>query len=288
MTLNAKTINNVEIYLRQKKYIISKEKTPKWFSYSPNIIAKKDNDTLGIYIREGNSMPEVLIQRISSSSSIKRKVKFEIIFLKKPNSTTIQLLNLYGLGIGYIVKAKVKEIQTIKPVLTKKISKNKGPQHKKMPTTEIFISSHQDIEERQEAKKLIEEFFPTHKIPFSPVLVEDDFSFTFSETKKCIDHNLNISELFLGILAEQYRPWVSKEIKKIFKMRNPNEIIIFIKSNKKTKTNWKNLTSWIIKQKNVKYFEYVDTTEFKRKLNHCLMLKAKKIHQELKIPFMLH
>ena len=94
------------------------------------------------------------------------------------------------------------------------------------------------------------------------------------------------SELFIGILAEEYSSDVNYEVRKAFNCFDTTDIFIFVKALKSRPKLLFRLIEWIKRQETVKYLEYTDTKDFKVKLMGTLMWKVRKIHKKLKIPFL--
>jgi len=280
-------ILNLKKILKVQKYKIV-EKTPKELFLKPDVLIKKNKGFEALLVRQSDSIPEVLVQRIASTKLTKNKLKIYIVFCQKPKLSLIEMVSLYGIGVKYFLKNTLviikqsKDFSTLKQKVLKKGMKKK----KKIPQQNIFISSHQIIEERKIAEEIIKDLRDSNTWPIFPIKVEDDPRYDIKKTKNCIDRNMEDSELFLGILAEEYRPDVNYEIKKAFKIFLTKDIFIFVKSLKKRPQRLTKLIEWIKEQKNIKYLEYIDVRDFKIKLMRVLILKIKQIHKELKIPFL--
>ena len=265
------------------------KKIPARFRYAPDVLATKDGSTFAFFIRQSDSIPEVLIQRIASMRNPKKKLNFFVVFSKEPRKQSVKLLNLYGMGIKIVRNGKMKNAQRkVFEVKKKIISKEqKRERAKKMPLTEIFVSSHQEIEERNKSEDITEELYACWKFPFKAIFVEKDTRYSINQTDECIEDNLKNSELFLGILADEYRPVVDKkEIRRAFQLFDLHQIMIFVKANRNCKKNWSALIKWIKDKETVKYVEYNDLTDFEIKLKRWLMERAQEIHNRLEIPFM--
>lgn len=259
---------------------------PREFTWKPDILLRKREDYIACLIRINESIPELLIQRIASMK-IKNNLNILIIFSKKPKISTIKNISLYGIGIATI---KRKELIIISK--SKNFSKNREKQKqriihkaKKMSRIDIFVSSHQIIPERKCVKDVIDEIRTFSKTPIFPVLVEEDSRYTFSKTKKCIDKNMNDTEMFIGILAEDFREKVNYEIRRSFLCYDLKNILIFIKECKKCQDSIK-LIDWIEKQNSVKYLEYTNLKDLEMKAKRSLLIKLKNLHDKKNIPFL--
>lgn len=283
MLEETKVVNQVTQILKKQSYEII-NKVPPSFTLRPEIYVKKGKRSIAFYYRQSNSIPEALVQRISSITRTKKNVECRIIFYRKPSNTTLRLLSTYGINAHLFKKNGLGNllISSTKPTL-KKVQKKK----KRMPTIHIFISSHQSIEERNYSKEIIEDLSKSEKWPLFPICIEYDHRYNIKQTNRCESDNMEDSDWFIAILAEEYRKEVNKEVrralKNLFKIDN---IFIFVKSNKETKKSWKCLISYIEKNTNVKYLPYVDNREFKSVFLGKIMHHVKKLHKKLQIPFM--
>jgi len=288
MDTNDDALSRIKRILKSQNYKIILEDLPKEFSWEPDILAKKNGELLALLIRKSNAIPEALIQRIAATKSSKNKLRTYLIVCQKPKASLIRIANLYGIGIKYLFKdtfsiiKQSKNFSTLKERVLKKETKKK----KKMSRKDIFISSHQVIREREVAEELIDKLRDSNRWPIFAIKVEDDLRYDIKKTKKCIDANMENSELFLGILADEYRKKVNYEIRRSFKIFLVKNVFIFIKSLKIRPKKLTKLIEWIKKQKKAKYLEYVDVRDFEIKLMRTLVVKIKQIHKEQNIPFL--
>ena len=87
------------------------------------------------------------------------------------------------------------------------------------------------------------------------MLVEDDprWNGSKSEIMKAIHDNLNKSDWFIAILAEEFRPIVAKEIKFAFsKYFQIDDLIIYVKTDKQTAKSWNRIKKWM-QDKQIKF-----------------------------------
>jgi hypothetical protein len=95
------------------------------------------------------------------------------------------------------------------------------------------------------------------------------------------------SDLFIGILAEEYRANVNFEIKRAFnECFKVEDIFIFIKNCKRRSKEINRLILWIKKQNKVKYLEYTDIRDLRTKVMRCIMIRLQKIYKKKGIPFL--
>ncbi|MBI2655204.1 hypothetical protein HYX06_02155 [Candidatus Woesearchaeota archaeon] len=248
------------------------------FSWRPDILASKGGKLYAFIIRQTDFLPEPLVQRIASMRTSKLNVS--IIFCKKPNKTSSLMLKMYGIGIGTLLRGNlIPSRDKIKPkkILIKKTKKDKI----KPPKTDVFVSSHQVIQERQITKEIIKELNSTYFFPIYAILVEEDPRYKIAHTKECIQQNLKECNQFLCILSDEYRNEVEKELNASFEEYGIDDIKIFIRSSKKCKTNWAHIIREREIKKDIKYMEYSDLDDFRIKLRRSLVVKMTSICRKL-------
>src|SRR3989344_42999 len=232
-------------------YKINRSLVPDYFTWQPDVLAEKNNESIAFLIKLTESIPETLVQRISRMKRGKLNLKSIILFSKKPSSKTIKLIEFYGLEAKVIEKNRLKNVTSVK---TKEkpevlIKPPKSKRKLKPSRVDIFISSHQIINERKIAKEEIDTIRSAHRFPIFPILVEEDPRYNIKKKRECIDRNMNDSELFLAVIAEEYRPDVDYEIKKSFNCFEPKEeVYIFVKIIENRSKQLTNLIKWIKKQ----------------------------------------
>lgn len=280
-------IGKVENIIKKQRYKIV-AKLPKGFTWKPDILAQKGSDLIAFLIRGSDTVPEVLIQRIASTKLLKNKLGIYIVFPRKPKKNTIKTICLYGIGIKFINKHSLDTLNKSKDFSSKAVGlKQKNRKTAKMPRTDIFVSSHQTIDEREAAKFVVDDIRSSHRFPVFVTFVEEDSRYAIPETKKCIIRNMDDSEWFIGILAEEFRPIVKYEIQKALKdYFRSSDIFMFVKNIKDRQKPLNKLIEWIETQNTIKYHPYTDVRDFKQKLRHILMLRISKVHKKLGIPFM--
>jgi hypothetical protein len=281
--------NKIENILKRQGYNFVKEDFPKELTWEPDLLTRRKGELFAFLIRKANDIPEVFVQRIAETKLTKNKIHIGIIFCKKPKLNSIKLISLYGIGAFYLSGNTLIEISRSKLRLSRKtgISKPRKEKIKKMPHTDIFVSSHQVIAERGNAKKIIDKLRNDYQFPIFAILIEEDSRYPINKTKKCIHENMARAEMFVGIIAEQYRPIVSYEIKRAFNAAfKSRDILIFVKTLKLRSVLLDGLIKWIEQRNTVKYLEYTDERDFNSKLEKALMIKIRNIHKRLNIPFM--
>lgn len=268
--------------IKKQKYVII-EDIPQSLSLRPEVYSKKGKNKILFYIRKSNSIPEALVQRISLSKT-GGNIDCRVVFCKKPNKTMLFLLSLYGVNAHYFIKNKLSNLLIVSP---KKAIK-KELKNKKIPTIHIFISSHQIIDERKIVKQLIEDLARGNRWPLFPICVEDNYDSNIKQTRKVIITEMDKSEWFIGILADEFRKDVNFEIRRAFSDKCPikeKNIIIFLKLTKVSKKVWEKLINFIEKRQTVRYHEYSDIRDLSAKVLGKLQYKIKEEHKKRKIDF---
>ena len=270
--------------IKKQKYVII-EDIPQSLSLRPEVYSKKGKNKILFYIRKSNSIPEAIVQRISLSKKGNKNIECRVVFCKKPNKTTLFLLSLYGVNAHFFIKNKLSNLLVVPPKQVKKIEPKK--EKKRFPSTHIFIGSQQKIEERNITKQYLEDLSKSEKWPLFPICIEYDPRYGVKQTNQCEIDNMDDSDWFIGILAEEYSKEVNKEIRRAvkdkFKVKNT---IILVKSNKECRESWKSLISHLEDNTDVKYTPYVDIREFRPVLMRRVMHRVKEIHKQKRIPFM--
>jgi len=271
-----------EILISQGYSIVPKH--PSWFTIRPELYLEKNKEKTAIFIRQSDSIPEMFIQRISLMIRRTAETKCTIVFCKCPNKTTLRQISLYGIDVKLFSKNHLRDLSTREK--TNVSTPTTSQKVRRLEQIKIFISSHQEIEERTESKELIEEIATAHRWPLFPICIEEDHRYTIKQTDRCERDNLNDSDWFIGILAESFRTEVNKEVRRAYTQFDPDNIFMLVKNNKKTKENWAKLISYMDGFKDIKYLPYNDVGHLKAHILGKITYKMKKIHQEKGIPFM--
>jgi hypothetical protein len=258
----------------------------KGFAWKPDILVTRNSESIAFLIRQTDSFPESLIERLTSTKTRKRKLFINVLFLTRPSSPIKKKLALHGLGAQQLDENKIIEFTKSKNFSSVKEPAKVIIPHEKMMKTEIFISSQQKICERKLTHDVIEDIRNRDKFPVYPFQVEDDprFGGSTAQTKKCIDEGLDYCEWFVAILSEEWRHWVEYEIKQAVKIYfKDKDITIYVRTTKKTDKAWKLILTWI-KKRNLKYLPYSDTADLKNKLSRRILAKIERVHRNLGIP----
>lgn len=139
-----------------------------------------------------------------------------------------------------------------------------------------FLSSKQNLQERDLFKSLAREYRDTYKFPIYAVTVEDDQNCTdMRDLWNYIKKRISDCDFFFGILIDDHRDMVEKEIRHAFTLFNSSKITLYVKNSPETLTQWNQLLVWIRKQNSVKYFPFTDAIELKSLINQKFSILAR-------------
>ncbi len=272
--------------LKTKGYKIVKINTNN-FPWSPSFTVTSGKEIISYLIRENESIPESLVERIAETKTKVQDFKINVIFKKNPSQSAKKSLTLFGIGVEYV---KNNSIKTIAPSKQFNIGKNRSgnvvlekKKIWKMPKTDVFLSSKQDFAERREVKSVIDEIRIRDEFPIYPFQVEDDPRYGGNQTKQCINEGLLQCEWFIAVLGEERRYWVEKEVRKSLQLFHAEDIIVYVKLNPVAQKNWKKLLKWL-ESKNIKYLPYLDHEDLKTKTSKLVRGHIEKMHREHGVP----
>lgn len=248
-----------------------------------DLLFERDNVLKAIVIRDSaDSLPDTMIQRFSQSTRIHTKtLEIYFAFPRKPTPVILKNCKLFGVGILYQDKhnafqiyAESKQIKGRKLIAT-------------IPRTQIFFSSRQHLEERKEGETIIDDQRDSLKVPIFSMLVENDQQYSNDLRRlwpiicRCMDD----CQYVLVILSGEYRKIIDRETRRALEYYDPDEILFYIKNDKQTKDEWKDLIA-LVTQYNVKYTDYFDNRDFKLKFNQRLMKIIIKLHKDSGVQFL--
>lgn len=251
-------------------------KLPSTIQWQPDLIVSKSNSKYYVLIRKGNTILPTFLSRISNSSS---KFNSIIVFDKKCSKTDENEILSMGISIGYFVDNKLTlKLKTNIKQLSKEVKK-------KLTSIDIFVSSKQDISEREFVADRIEMLRKVHSYPFLPPhLIEHD-KFNIRKLKPYINSVMDKCEWFVIILEDNYSKIVSYELNKAIGQIHHDNIFMFVKSTKECHSKWakeldliKNLTP-----PTIKYLPYTDQTNLEANLTRAINLRMGQIYKKYKI-----
>jgi hypothetical protein len=237
-------------YVEDTKY-----KIPSSLLWKPDLILKKNGSTYLVLIRSSNTIPAGFLNRISHIPT--NKIIPLIVFPKKLTTTDEKYITSVGIGICYFIRGTLQNFN-----IKKKLSENKIKQEikKKLKQIDIFISSKQDIEEREFIRTRVNYLRDTFNYPFFCHMIEYD-KFNIKSLYSHIDKVLGVCEWVVIILDDHYSSVVSYEISKSSKIKNAENIFMFVKSTSECANSWKKELNKIKKLKTIKYLPYLNKNE---------------------------
>ncbi len=273
----------IEHFQRQGFALLDDDINYNQIALATNLLFERDSVIKAIVIREtADSLPDSMIQRFSQSARIHSKT-LEI-FFAFPSKPTVKILNSCKLfGVGILYKDTHNSVQTYaesKQIKGRKIIAA-------IPKTQIFFSSRQHLEERKEGETIIDDQRDSLKVPIFPMLVENDQQYSNDIRKlwPIICRCMEDCQYVLVILSGEYRKIIDRETRRALEYYDPDEILFYIKNDKQTKEEWKDLIEFVI-QHNVKYTDYFDKRDFKLKFNQRLMKIIIKLHKDNGVQFL--
>ena len=251
-------------------------KLPSTIQWQPDIVISKNSSKYYVLLRKGNSILPTFLSRISNSSS---KFNSIIVFDKKCSKIDENEILSMGISVGYFIGNKLAlKLKTNIKLVSKEVKK-------KLTVIDIFVSSKQDILEREFTADRIEMLRKVHSYPFNPPhLIEHD-KFDIRKLKPYIDSVMKDCEWFVIILEDNYSKIVCYELKRAIGQINHDNIFMFVKSTKECHSKWtkeleliKNLTP-----PTIKYLPYTDQTNLEANLTRAINLRMSQIYKKYKI-----
>jgi hypothetical protein len=233
---------------------LSKYKIPKSLLWQPDLIFSKKGYTYFILVKSNNSVPPSFLYRIANIP--KGKVIPLIIFAQKLKTKTEEkdILGL-GIGIGYFIRDKLVNIIIRKKLTQLKIKKEIN---KKLRVIDIFVSSKQDIDERELIRNRINFLRDAEPYPFNPPhLIEYD-KFSINKVFRHIDKVMSICEWIVILLEDNYSEYVKYEINKTLKNKEHENIFMFVKSTNRCHTIWKKELIKVQKLNTIHHMRYTN------------------------------
>ena len=192
---------------------ISNYRLPADLLWQPDFIFSKNDFTYLVLIKSNNSILPSFLHRISKIP--KGKIVPLIIFEQKlKNKRDEQSILSLGISLGYFIRGKLFNVHIKRKRPEKTI---KSEIRKKLKSIDIFISSKQDIDEREFIKARIHLLRDIHNYPFFTHLIEYD-KYNINQIYKYIDEQMGRCEWIIIIVEDQYSPDVSYEIRRALKI----------------------------------------------------------------------
>ncbi len=270
-------------FLAAQNFAVIEDVVYEQLTMSPDLLFGENNNIKAVVIRESSdSLSSQIIQRFSQSNRIPGKV-LELFFLfpSKPSAAILRECKLYGVGIYYV--GNNNHIETFA-----ESRKRQGRTKKSaIPAHNIFFCSRQDLSERKVAKELIDDNRDSLRVPIFPILVEDeqDYSSNILRLQKIIIICMDGSDFILIVLSGEKRPIIDWEVKRALEYFDTGDIWFYVKGDKQTKEEYISLLN-IATEHGIKWIEFYDERDFKKKVYKRLMLVIKKLHVKYDVPFL--
>jgi hypothetical protein len=274
---------NIIQYFTDSGYVQIDPTTYQQFTIVPDLLFEKENELRAVVLRDtADELKESIVQRFAASQRIPNKA-LEIFFgfPEKPGLKILSACKNFLVGVLYIDRNGQVELYAE----SKKIKGRK--QRSAVPATHIFVSSIQELEERQEVKKIVDIQRESLRVPIFPMLVEDDQRYENNIKKiwpiicDCMDE----CDYVTVILRGEHVDIIEEEIRRALELYDPAEILFYVKNDKVTKDAWE-LVLRIATQAGVKYTEYFDVRDLYLKFNKRIMQVIKHLHDKHGVPFL--
>lgn len=253
-------------------------KSPKSLLWQPDLILTKNGLIYLLLVKSNNSIPPAFLDRISKISSA--NVIPLIIFAQKLSLINENSITSLGISVGYFIRGKVSNLKIKKKLPKKEIQKEIK---KKLEVIDIFISSKQDIPEREFILDRLEVFRKTNSFPFNPPhLIEYD-RFEINKLYEHIRQVMTNCEWIVIILEDHFSKVVRYEIKQATKLIRHKNIFMFVKSTSSCHSKWKTDLQNVKALKTIKYLPYTDTKDLEVSLGRAINKRMTEIQKKKKI-----
>jgi hypothetical protein len=252
-------------------------KLPKSLLWHPDLIFKKSEYTYFVLIKSNNSVPPSFLNRISSIP--KENIIPLIVFARKLNGREEKRILALGISVAYLIRGKLVHFNI----------KKKSPQSvfkreikNKLKSIDIFVSSKQDIAEREFIKGRIYYLRDVSFYPLFPRLIEYD-KFRINEIYKHIDDEMEKCEWIVFVLEENYSPYVKHEIGKALKTKEHDNIFMFVKLTNDCRTTWEKELNKVKKYNSIHYMPYTNMNDLEVSLARAINTRMDQICKKEKI-----
>lgn len=268
--------NIIKLFSKQGFIENKSMKIPTSIQWKPDLVFSKNELKYYVLIRKGNSILPSFLNRISNSSS---KFHSIILFEKKCSKSEENEILSMGISIGYLIDNKLLlKIKSSNKSISKEVKK-------KLTVIDIFVSSKQDITEREFTADRIEMLRKVHEYPFNPPhLIEHD-KFDIRKLKPYINSIMDKCEWFVIILEENYSDIVSYELHRAIEYIKHENIFMFVKSTKECHNKWNKELNYVrnLVPPTMKYLPYSDSTNLEANMTRAINLRMSQIYKKNKI-----
>ena len=263
----------VNILKRMGFKTVEKQISPKEFEWNPDFYAQVDSRGIAILVRRTeDDIPDIFIQKIASTRSRLGKLEIFIVFLNKPQKSTIDKIALYGIGVMVLRRLELNVLSHSRN-FSAKIQKVSGIKKAKQPTKmSVYPSSHQSDKERKIITDIISQVNKSFQVPIFTYLLEDHREREIQGLRKDMKDGINDTDIFIGIIKKEDSKAVRFEFKTAFllldgrKMKT-HQLIIFVQDmpERSRDKNLVKLIDEIKRRKDLKYLSYYNLQDFETK-----------------------
>jgi hypothetical protein len=254
------------------------------FKFRPSFVLKSDEKTIGIYTRNSAIINSSIVERIAQTIEVDGLPTKNVIFFPKiPDHNVLLDCSKNRIEVCYLEDNKLKfiEVEELPITVVKKVKYI-------MPKLSVFLSSKQVIDERKSAENIVNIINLKYQQPIYPFTVEKHKKgkvLTAKELKLEIMNGMNDCEYFFGILTEDYSSATELEIQVALKMKNLENIRLYVKENPETQKAWKDLLFEIhlkykTKGKTVWYYPFPDKFDLEEEIRKDIIEILSKKHRE--------
>jgi hypothetical protein len=270
-------------FFEAQGYTLIPNDSYKQLAIAPDFLFEKGSVVKAIVARASHdNLPQSLIVRYSETKRIPTKnLEIYFYFSQKPTMTILKNCKALSVGIHY---CSLKD--NIELFAESKVIKGRR-EITAIPTTKIFFSSRQNLQERIDGKDIIETQREALKVPLFAMLVEDDqhYSTNINQLWPIIERCMDDCEYVLVILSGEFRDMINQETRRAIEYFDIDNILFYVKNDKQTKEEWKELLLFA-SENGIKYFEYFDLKDFKYKFYARIMKVIKLLHDQNNVPFL--
>lgn len=251
------------------------EKCPKSLLWRPDLLFSKDGYIYLILVKSNNSIPPAYLDRVSRTPSTKYIPL--ILFGQKLSPSNVSELISLGISIGYFLRGRITHLQVQKKLPKVAIQKEV---RKKLEAIDIFISSKQDISEREFILDRLEYLRKSFSYPFTPPhLIEYD-KFSLKKLYKHIKEVMSNCEWIVILLEENHSTVVRYEIKLATEIIAHENIFMFVKSTSGCHNCWKKELDRIKELKTIKYLPYNTSQDLEVSLTKAVQKRMLEIQKK--------
>ncbi len=250
---------------------------PKSLLWQPDLVFSKNNYTYLILVKSNNSIPPSFLNRISNIP--KDTIIPLIVFAQKLKDKEEKGILSLGISIAYFIRGRLVKF-TFKKKKPRKIVKRDI--RNKLKAIDIFISSKQDIVEREFVKSRINYLRDTNNYPFFLHMIEYD-KFEMSKLYKHIKTEMCKCEWIIVLLGNHYSPIVKYEMRKALTVIEHNNYFMFVKSTNNCRIAWEKELDEVKQYNTIHYIPYANLNDLEVNLSRAVNKRMYQICKKEKV-----